>query len=64
MYILENFENKLNWIPVSENTDILKYDYCAMRTANQALKKELIQVAMHPNRISKWLDDGIDIDDI
>jgi hypothetical protein len=64
MYILQNNNNKLNWIPVNEYTEFLKYDYYGLRIANQVLKEELIQVAMHPNRISKWLDDGIDIDDI
>jgi hypothetical protein len=57
-------DDKINWRFLSENPGIFVYDYAAMRGANAALHEELIRTVFHPERISKFLAGGGDLDDL
>jgi hypothetical protein len=35
-----------------------------MRESHKELKEEIIQKSMHPDRVSKWLENGLDLDDL
>ncbi len=42
---------------------MFKYDYRLMKAKYEDIHEELYQVLYHPNRISKWIDNGYDLDD-
>ena len=54
----------LNWHYLSENEEIFKLDYDFLKNKCNIFKKELIQKALHPSKIKKLLDTGINIEDL
>jgi len=62
--LLEKTPDKINWHHLSQNPAIFTYDYDAMRESHKDLKQELMQSAWHPSRIQKWLEAGLDLEDI
>jgi len=45
----------------STNPSIFELDYQALKERCAIYKEELIQVALHPSRIEKYLEQGIDL---
>ena len=66
-YTMELFKNnidKIDWYYFTENPEIFVYDYEAMREANREFKEELMQRAWHPSRVARWLEAGMDLEDL
>jgi hypothetical protein len=63
--ILENLD-KINWATLSKNPIIFKFNNykCSTVQRTQIYKEELLAVAMHPDRIKKYLDAGYSLYDI
>jgi len=57
---------KINWRDLSSNPSIfeLVVDYETMKENCLIYKEELMQKAMHPSRIQRYLDMGISIDEL
>ncbi len=62
--ILENNLDYINWTLLSKNTNIFELDYNYLKERTGIYKEELIQKALHPNRLLYWLDNGLSIDDL
>ena len=60
--ILKNNTDKIFWSAFSANENIFEYDYTQMKENYKELKKEIIQKALHPKNINRWLDRGMDIE--
>jgi hypothetical protein len=45
-------------------SSMMDYDYEIMKTRYAIYKEELIQKTMHPSRIQKYLDMGINIEEL
>ena len=59
--ILEKNPDKINWNWLSENPSIFELDYKTMKKQMVDIYfEELMMVALHPNRISAWLDAGFE----
>jgi hypothetical protein len=61
---LEKHPDKLSLIPLYQNPAIFEYDYEKMANKISIFKEELIQKAMHPNRIKNLLDNNISNNDL
>jgi hypothetical protein len=64
MNLLKDNQNKIYWVSLSYNPYIVELDYDALKERCNIYKEELIQRAMHPSRIQKYLDMGIDLEDL
>lgn len=66
--LLKKYENRDEhhgfWQHVSLNQNIFVLDYSRMKQNRSQLNREIIEAAMHPNRIAKWLEQGIEPDDL
>ena len=62
--LLGQNQDKIFWFMLSYNPNIFTYDYQAMREAHKDLKEELMQAVWHPNRVAKWLEQGMDLEDL
>jgi hypothetical protein len=49
---------------LSGNPSIFELDYNALKKKCAVYKEELIQVALHPSKIQKLLDLGIELEDL
>jgi hypothetical protein len=63
--ILEENQHKICWTQFSTNPSIFQYNYqpMAIERTNQ-IREELLQVVLHPSRISYWLANGMSISDL
>ena len=59
MHLLEQNQDKIDWHCLSINPSIFELDYNALKERCSVYKEELIQVALHPSRIQKYLEQGI-----
>jgi len=57
-------KDKIDWCVLLENKSIYELDYDFLKKNCNIFKKELIEKAMHPLRIKKLLDSGIEIEDL
>lgn len=73
MHLLEKYQEeclrydsvcKINWFYLSSLPEIFELDYNFLRKRMNIIKEELIAKVMHPKRIQKWIDSGMDIEDI
>jgi hypothetical protein len=64
IHLLEQNQDKIDSYWISLNPSIFVYDYQAMRESHRDLKEELMQAAWHPSRVAKWLEAGMDIDEL
>ena len=62
--LLEKNVEYINWEALSFNTSIFELDYSSMKERYSIYKEELIQVALHPSRIQKYLEQGINFEDL
>lgn len=66
---LKIFQNEINYPDLLQKINIFEFDYNALVDYNSLnvrcniYKEELIMTALHPSRIQKYLDQGIDLDD-
>ena len=57
IHLLEQNIDKINWWALSVNPNLFELDYLAMsKEKNKIIKYELMTKALHPSRISKWLE--------
>jgi hypothetical protein len=70
LHILSQPHNshKIDWKNLSQNSGLFELDYIAMsRQRTNIIAQELMTKALHPSRVSKWLDyhlkNGYDITD-
>lgn len=54
-FLRKNIDN-LDWHSLSMNPHIYTYDYDQMKANMDVLREELIKKAIHPDRVSKWID--------
>jgi hypothetical protein len=64
IHLLEKNQEKVVWRCLSENPSIFELNYDALKERCNLYKEELMQIAMHPSRIQKYLDMGISIDEL
>jgi hypothetical protein len=58
---LEKNQDKINWDTLSKNPSIFEIDYKTMKKQMVDIYfEELMMVALHPKRISAWLDAGFE----
>jgi hypothetical protein len=65
MHILKRNQSKIDWVQFSTNPGIFDYNYqtLAIERTN-TFREELMMNALHPRRIQKMLDSGMDLEDI
>jgi hypothetical protein len=65
MDLLNKNIDKIWWEGLSKNPSIfeLEYDYDALKERCHIYMQELIQKTLHPNKIQKYIDLELDIDD-
>ena len=64
MDILRKNQDKIGWNELSSNPSIFELDYSALKEHCAIYKEELIKIALHPSRIQKILDLGLEIEDL
>ena len=64
IHLLEKNQDKINWRSLSNNPNIFTYDYELMKENCSVFKEELIEKSWLPVRIEKWLEMGIDPNDM
>ncbi len=62
--LLEKNQDKIDWNSLSKNPAIFVIDYEAMRESHKELKRDILQAALHPDRVAQWLENGMDPDDM
>ena len=68
-HILEKYPEKIHWDKIDWDDLSLKHtifelDYDAIRDRCSVYKEELFEIALHPSRIKKYLDQGIQIGEL
>jgi hypothetical protein len=64
MHLLEKNQDKIDWSYISQNSSIFTLNYDFIKKHMSIIKEELIAKALHPTIIEKWINAGIDIEDI
>jgi len=64
IHLLQKYPDKINWYELSLNPAIFELDYQALKDRCAIYKEELIQEALKPSRIFKYLDNGMDLEEI
>ena len=64
IHLLENNLDKTNLYWLCGNPSIFEIDYNLLRERCSIYKEEFIQVAMHPSRIERYLNQGISIEEL
>ena len=64
IHLLEQNKDKIVWSEISKNPSIFELDYNSLKTHCNIYKEELIKKALHPDRIMKYLESGIDFEDL
>ena len=59
IHILEKNPDKIGWGCLSSNPSIFELDYNALKERCSIYKWELLEVALHPSRIEKYIEMGI-----
>jgi len=62
--LLEQNPDKISWFSLSRNPAIFEFDYKGVKERCSIYKEELIRKAFHPSRIERYLDMGINYDDL
>jgi hypothetical protein len=63
--ILQQNQDKICWIVFSRNPSIFQYNYSKMALErSNTIREELLEVSLHPSRISYWLANGMNIHDL
>ena len=62
IHLLEANPHKIDWHELSTNPNIFTYDYEQMTKNKLELNRELIEYYWRPERIEKYLRQGIDLE--
>jgi len=58
--LLKENQDKIVWFCLSKNPAIFEYNYSNMAKARtDVIREELVSVALHPDRVSTWLREGL-----
>jgi len=63
IHLLENNQDKIQWYWLLRHETIFELDYSALKERYSIYKDELLEIALHPSRIKKLLDSGIEMGD-
>jgi len=59
--LLEQNQDKIQWTNLFTNPNIFEHDYLSMsKERTKIIYQELIQKALHPSRVLKWIEVGIE----
>ena len=64
IHLFENNKDKIYWDRIWEYSHIFELDYKELTKRCAIYKEELIQVALHPSRIEKYLEQGISFEEL
>jgi len=64
VYLLEKNSDKIDWIVLSGNPSIFELDYNALKERCSIYKWELLEIALHPSRIEKYVEMGIEMGEL
>jgi hypothetical protein len=63
--LLRENPDKINWEEyLSTNPAIFELDYQKIKDSKRELNEAIITEAWHPKRIAKWIEQGIDLEDL
>ena len=62
--IIEKNKNKINYRLLSENPSIFELDYDYLDKRCNIFKEELIKKTLHPSKIMKLLNNGIELEEL
>jgi hypothetical protein len=62
--LLEQNLDKINWTVLSMNPNIFELDYGFLKGRMDVIREELMMKAWHPNRVTKWVESGFDMEDL
>lgn len=64
IHLLEQTPDKNVWGCLSANPSIFELDYNAIKERCSIYKWELLEMALHPSRIEKYIDIGIEMGEL
>jgi hypothetical protein len=65
--LLQAHPEKISWLGlwwVSVNPSIFELDYEKMKESKHELNQAIIAEAWHPKRVSKWIEQGIELEEL
>ena len=62
--LLEKYPEKIAWEWISKNPSIFELDYNVLKERCSIYKWELLEVALHPSRIERYLEMGIEMGEL
>ena len=62
--LLEKNQHKIDWNSLSFNSEIFDYSYEYLEERCNIYKEELIQKAMSPKKLQRYIDDGYNVEEI
>ena len=62
--ILEKHQDKIIWCELSRNPNIFTLDYDWLKKRMDILREELMVKVWHPSRIARYLEQGMDLEDL
>ena len=63
IHILEKNQDKIDWDSLSYNSEIFDYSYEYLEERCNIYKEELIQKAMSPKKLQRYIDDGYNVEE-
>jgi len=64
IYLIETYLHRMDLNSLSEHPNIFELDYNALKERCSVYTERLISVALHPLRIERYLDMGIECEDL
>jgi hypothetical protein len=64
IHILERNPDKISWFSLSRNPSIFELDYKGLKERCSIYKEELISKVFHPSRIMRYLDMGVELEEL
>jgi len=64
MELLRVHPEKIYWPWLSNNPAIFELDYQKMKESKRELNEAIVAEAWHPKRMARWIELGLDIDDL
>jgi hypothetical protein len=63
IHILEKNQDKIDWDSLSYNSEIFDYSYEYLEERCNIYKEELIQKAMSPKKLQRYIDEGYNVEE-